>query len=167
MDGDNYIIAPKNDACDDALLIYKIMDMSVNEIPTGIYVNNDEYNFIVDNIERIMAYSVNNILDKLIADIKTVVEFFKIISFWKPLNKTTIEIYQSPEKSCASLIFNKLYNVAIYVDQIDAIRVAKYFPEMYVVYSDEYNQAISDIFHFHMDLYGTICILYVNNMYLI
>ena len=98
---------------------------------------------------------------------KTVVEFYKIISFWKPLNKTTTEIYQSPEKSCASLIFNKLYNVAIYVDQIDAIRVAKYFPEMYVVYSDEYNQAISDIFHFHMDLYGTICILYVNNMYLI
>ena len=170
--GDNYIIAQRNAACISVLRIYNIMDISVNQIPTGVYVDSDdEFNFIVENIGRNIIYGLNDVqsihnslLGKLIDDIKTTLEFYKLTDFWKKLNINP-DVYNklvydramdNPIISTVSfngIIFNTLYNIAIYIDHshnIDLNDVEKYFPEMYLVYSDEsdeHRKTLQDIFH--------------------
>lgn len=113
--GDNYIITQINDVSgyEGGIKLYSSMDISINEIITDIVVsNNDVYDFIVNNIGRVLSYNIYDTYDpeskidipsKLKNDIIIASDFYKIKSFWENL--------QYPQKNISKYDDNMLYNI--------------------------------------------------------
>jgi hypothetical protein len=91
--GDNYILAVNGDGYDDALDLYKSMDLTINEIPTGHFVNTDTANFVFNSIGKVIAYGFGDtdasiridIPEKLTLDIGKAIDYSKVKSFWENL----------------------------------------------------------------------------------
>ena len=89
--GDNYILAVNGDGYDDALELYKEMDLTINEIPTTHFVNKDTANFVFSSIGKVIAYGFGDtdasiridIPEKLTLDIGKAIDFSKVKSFWE------------------------------------------------------------------------------------
>jgi hypothetical protein len=113
--GDNYIITQINDVSgyEGGIKLYSSMDISINEIITDIVVsNNDVYDFIVNNIGRVLSYNIDDTYDpeskidipsKLKNDIIIAADFYKIKKFWENL--------QYPQKNISKYDDNMLYNI--------------------------------------------------------
>lgn len=89
--GDNYILTTKNVSYNDAIYLYKHMEISINEITTNIFMNQDIMEFVYELIGHVISYGFSdndaNILidipEKLKKDIQKIIEFYKIKSFWE------------------------------------------------------------------------------------
>lgn len=98
--GDNYILTQKTKNLDLVIELYNMFDISTNIIETQYYVNSDIMQFIYEQIGRIISYGFADtdastridIPAKLITDIDSVIEFYKIKKFWKGV---TQDIYQT------------------------------------------------------------------------
>lgn len=91
--GDNYLLAPKTDACDQALRLYSDMDVTVNEIPTPFFVHDDERAFVYESMGHIIAYGFSgsdagtstsvDLPTRLVADVGKTLEFYRLRRFWE------------------------------------------------------------------------------------
>ena len=76
---------------EDMLKLYTEMDITINEIPTEVKVNQETVDFIYQSIGRVISYGFSdtdatiriNIPDKLITDIRKTIDYFKVKNFWE------------------------------------------------------------------------------------
>jgi hypothetical protein len=117
--GDNYILAVENHCYKDALFLYSLLDVSINEIKTGVFVNQDTAKFIFQSIGKIIAYGFADtdaniridIPSKLIDDIKKTIEFSKVKSFWENVQYPPKPKVKYDEQMCYSSFSCKFADV--------------------------------------------------------
>jgi hypothetical protein len=139
--GDNYIISLNNESITIVVNLYQLLDVSVNLIETDYTVDQDILKFIYDNIGHIISYGFADtgastridILTKLLQDIKTTIEFYKIKRFWLGINSSTV--------SELNYEFNECLNEEINLVSFDRAILTKVEDTSgtYIIYNNIYN----------------------------
>lgn len=152
--GDNYILAVNGNGYDDALDLYKGMDLTVNEIPTSFFVNKDTANFVFSSIGKVIAYGFGDtdasirmdIPEKLTLDIGKAIDFSKVKSFWE-----NMQFPAQPKKKfdpCMLLDYNRLLPNPDTLNQdklhivTPAIKKCLETAQYYVLYNTIYNLSL-------------------------
>jgi hypothetical protein len=155
--GDNYILAVKGPGYSDALDLYKAMELTINEIPTGHHVNKDTSNFVFDSIGKVIAYGFGDtdasiridIPEKLIADIGKSIDFSKVKSFWE-----NIQFPAKPKKHYDANMFSDQLQYHRLIPNTDSLdpeklhiatpkpNITEYTNKLYIVYNTIYNLAL-------------------------
>lgn len=146
--GDNYIIAPKTNCLQLVVDLYSLIDISINVLETDYKYNADIMQFIYDNIGRIISYGFSDtdgstrldIPTKLVQDIGTAVEFFKIKRFWNGISQyqETIET-----RNNINMIPNdQTQTYSMFDEQSMIISPLLNTPGHYIIYNKIYNIAL-------------------------
>lgn len=150
--GDNYILAVNGDGYEDALELYKGMDLTVNEIPTSFFVNKDTANFVFSSIGKVIAYGFGDtdasiridIPEKLTLDIGKAIDFSKVKSFWE-----NMQFPAQPKKKydpCMLLDYNRYNPDTLDQEKLHiatpSTKLSSGTQEYYVLFNNIYNLSL-------------------------